>query len=61
MISMNRKRIVSNNDKYEEKENVIKQWLVWKEREFYKIMINMKRNRIISNNDKYEEKDNFIK
>ena len=48
MISMKRKRIQQNNDKYEEKENEnsIEQWKIWNEREFHKIMINMNNKRI---------------
>ena len=47
MVNIIRKRMLYNNDKNEKKENVIKQWLTWKERECHLTMIKMKRKRII--------------
>ena len=54
MINMKRKKMQQNNDKYEKKENIIKQWQIWKERECDKRMINMKRKKMQQNNDKYK-------
>ena len=36
MINMKIKTISYNNEKYEKKENAIKQWEIWKERECHK-------------------------
>ena len=46
MINMKRIGIIQKHDIYIKKENFMKQWYIWKEREFHKAMINMIRNRI---------------
>ena len=46
MINMKRMKILLNNDKYEKKEDAIKQWYIWREIEWFKMILNIKRKRI---------------
>ena len=61
MINVKTNRMSYDKGEYKKKENAVKQWWVWNEREFHKTMMNMKRKRIRSNNDKNGKKENVIK